>query len=164
MNELVFHVFHVLGLSNIFDKKVLPCFQSFFLCVMICGDDLWWKIESNDDVVEEHDENMIGVLHMEGVARVLILVSEWPRHVIKQGTTSLSNWDEAVTTVIVTPRYHNWKTLSHDRGMREMALRQHTCSLRPDYETRAIDLSGYWPKDWHAPCILRAATEPCGFI
>ena len=29
---------------------------------------------------------------------------------------------------------------------------------------RLIDLNGHWPKYWHAPCILRAATEPCGFI
>ena len=43
---------------------------------------------------------------MEGVAGVMILASESSRHVMKRSTTSLSNWDEAVTAVIVRPRYH----------------------------------------------------------
>ena len=66
---------------------------------------------------------------------------------------------------IVRPRYHKWiNVVTYDRGMHEMAWRPHTSSPRRDCEPRFIYSCGHWPKYWHAPCILRAATEPCGFI
>ena len=66
---------------------------------------------------------------------------------------------------IVRPRYHKWiNVVTYDRGMHEMAWGPHTSSPRRDCEMRFFHSSGHWPKYWHAPCILRAATEPCGFI
>ena len=66
---------------------------------------------------------------------------------------------------IVRPRYHKWiNVVTYDRGMHELVWRPHTSSPRRACEPRFIYSCGHWPKYWHAPCILRAATEPCGFI
>ena len=66
---------------------------------------------------------------------------------------------------IVRPRYHKWiNIVTYDRGMHEMVWRPHTSSPRRACEPRFIYSCGHWPKYWHAPCILRAATEPCVFF